>query len=395
MSVFSKQTSYLGADIGAHGIKLVELRVAKGRPQLFTYAILDEPLDIHLQDVAQSVVSVMQKDLNDKDKKRREKRAREWLSPEDKVKVEKYSTLLASAMKAARVHSRQVTASLPVSHIFHAVFTFPSVPQKEIKNVVDAEVQKVLPRPLEEMQIAYQILSSPSLSSASREKTDESSNKNEEKYIHILVTAAPKSLVAFFSSIFQRAGFKLQELETEAFALERSLVGRDRSTAMIVDIGAERTNFFIMDQGFPMTHRSMEVGGNLFDQILSRQLGVDQALASGLKLDITRLSPEQVPSSLFAEMLDELVKEIQYSFDLFLHQSGNEEKRPEKIILTGGASVLPMIAPTLRAAFPMKVFVGDPWARVVYPEKLKHVLDEIGPRMAVSIGLALRNIVSP
>ena len=41
--------------------------------------------------------------------------------------------------------------------------------------------------------------------------------------------------------------------------------------------------------------------------------------------------------------------------------------------------------------FPLRVFVGDPWARVIYQDGLKSILGEIGPRMAVSIGLGLRN----
>jgi hypothetical protein len=40
----------------------------------------------------------------------------------------------------------------------------------------------------------------------------------------------------------------------------------------------------------------------------------------------------------------------------------------------------------------LKVYLGDPWARVVYPEELKPVLDEVGARFSVAIGLAMRNI---
>ena len=40
----------------------------------------------------------------------------------------------------------------------------------------------------------------------------------------------------------------------------------------------------------------------------------------------------------------------------------------------------------------IKAFVGDPWARVIYPEDLKPVLNEVGPKIAVAVGLAIRNI---
>lgn len=49
MSLFggNKIDSYIGVDIGAEGIKLVELRATKGRPQLWTYGITEEVITIH------------------------------------------------------------------------------------------------------------------------------------------------------------------------------------------------------------------------------------------------------------------------------------------------------------------------------------------------------------
>jgi len=41
--------------------------------------------------------------------------------------------------------------------------------------------------------------------------------------------------------------------------------------------------------------------------------------------------------------------------------------------------------------FNIRSFVGSPWARIIYPENLQPVLDEIGPRFAPAIGLAMRN----
>jgi Tfp pilus assembly PilM family ATPase len=48
----------------------------------------------------------------------------------------------------------------------------------------------------------------------------------------------------------------------------------------------------------------------------------------------------------------------------------------------------------LEKTLSMKTFIGDPWARVVYPLELKPGLQEIGPRFAVAIGLAMRQVVS-
>jgi len=160
---------------------------------------------------------------------------------------------------------------------------------------------------------------------------------------------------------------------------------------MVVDIGAERTNFFIIDKGLPITHRSVSEGGNTIDTILAKALGVEKDLASQIKTDLSKM--QKVPSEVFMPLIDIITKEIEYSFDLFLSQTGNEGKKPEKIVLTGGASVMPFFKEEIEKKFPLKVFVGDPWARTVYQDGLKQILDGLGPRMAVSIGLAMRNIV--
>jgi len=64
----------------------------------------------------------------------------------------------------------------------------------------------------------------------------------------------------------------------------------------------------------------------------------------------------------------------------------------EKIILAGGSAFLPNLVGYLTELFNKSVMIGNPWDRVIYPEELKSALDEIGSRLAVAIGLAMRDI---
>ncbi len=358
-----QQDAFLGVDIGAGGIKLVELHKQKNRPVLWTYAIADEALDIHVDfpmpGEAGAAPAAMPNMMNDE-------------------RVTQYAMLLKELVKKAKVTATRVVASLPVSQVFHAVVTLPQVPEKELDHHVKAKVKKMLPRPIEHMQVVHQVIPK-----AADDKT---------KNIRVLVTAAPKPLVTFFTAIFQKAGLQLEELETEAFALERSLVGRDKATAMVVDVGSERTNFFIIDQGVPITQRSINMGGRLFDERLGQVLGMDPSAVRQFKIDLARTGSTPLSVEPFRQLIDPILKEVQYSLDLFLHQSGNEDKKPEKIILTGGSAVFPPVIAALQETFPMKVFVGNPWARVVHQQGLKPVLDSFAPRMGVCIGLALRNL---
>ena len=354
MGLFGKKAnSYLGVDIGADGIKLVELRNTKGRPQLWTYGVVHENTNIHVDstdtktpdDILRQQKSPMAKE---KPKVDNEKRI---LSDQNQMQVKKYAAMLKEVVKQSKAQSRLATASLPVSYVFHTLLTLPESDEKMIPPIIRAEVKKLLSRPADEMQIIHQII-------------PQTPNEKKRKYMRVLVTAAPKSVVAFYTAIFQSAGLQLQELETEAFALERSLVGKDPATSMIVDIGAERTNLFIIDGGLPMTHRSIQVGGNVFAQELANVLDLDIEVVKQMKTDLSRFSKDAISATVFADVMNAIVKEIQYNFDVFLHQLGNEGKRPEKIILTGGSSMLPFIITELQKNFPLKVFVGDPWARV-------------------------------
>jgi Tfp pilus assembly PilM family ATPase len=40
----------------------------------------------------------------------------------------------------------------------------------------------------------------------------------------------------------------------------------------------------------------------------------------------------------------------------------------------------------------IQVIIGDPWSRVYYPPEMKPVLRELGPKLAVAVGLAMREI---
>ncbi len=390
MSVFQKTEGYLGVDLGAGGIKMVELHKTKGRPQLWTYGIAHQALDIHPQQLTwhsetntPTIPNLQKAKVEEKTASAPKKNVPppSLLSADDIVRTTEYANLLKALADQSKVTTRRVTASLPVSQVFHAVITLPLMDEKEIDTHVKAKAQKMLPMPLDEMQIVHQIIK------------DTVPNGAQQKYLRVLVTAAPKKLIAFYTTIFQKGGFELQELETEAFAIERCLVGRDGGTVMVIDIGAERSNFFIMDKGVPVTHRSIQVGGNSMDMTLAAALGVSPEQAGQIKYDLSNMKGAKIPMDIWEPLFDPVIKEIQYGFDLFLSQSGNEQKRPEKIILTGGAALFPPFSSYIQDHFPLKVFVGDPWARVVYQQGLRRVLDRVGPGMAVSIGLAMRNIV--
>ncbi len=379
MLFFSKPKSYIGIDLGAGGVKLVELRKEKNRPVLFTYGLTSEPQDIHHL--------VVQKDKTAQELTVKNSDAKAQAAPNiEDARVEKYIQMVKAVCHSAKTVSKLAVSSLPVSSVFQAVVTMPKVEKSEVDHILKAEVKKLLPRPLEEMALDYQPLPMPKEANVSK----------------FLIHAVPREIVVFYSKVCRGAGLTLDSLEPESTALARALVGKDNGVNMIIDIGAERTNFFMVDSGVPVTHHSIESGGQKIDRILKNILGVDDNLVEKIKFDLFgRLNRGQNASGwdknkfleIFMPVLDPIIKEIEFSFDVYFHQSGNEGKRPEKIILTGGGGFLPFLPEFIADKFKLKCYVGDPWGRVLYQDGLKGLLGQIGPRMSVAIGLALRNIV--
>lgn len=383
MFSFLKPKSYLGIDLGAGGVKLIELKQEKNRPVLFSYGLTNGVQDVHqlvdnpdktLRDLTSQKVTVPPMSV-DKDKNKEQLNAGQ---------VDKYAALIKEVCHISKTMSKKAVVSLPVSAVFHAIVTMPKMDKKDFGNVLRAEVKKLLPRPLEDMALDYQVLP----------------DVNNSKAQRVLVNAVPKELVAFYTSIFQKAGLILEALEPESIALARSLVGKDTAINMIIDVGAERTNFFIIDQSVPVTHHSIETGGRKMDVILKNILGVEDEMVEQIKYDLSAffssgkndIAPNEF-LQIFNPVIEPILKEIEVSLDLYLRQSANAGRRPDKIILTGGAALLPYLSTFIAEKFKIKCYVGDPWARTVYQNGLKPILNQIGPRMAVAIGLALRSMV--
>jgi len=357
MGLFGKPTtkSYLGVDLGAGGIKVVELMNEKGRARLVTYGYADRDFDAMTTNVIDT-----SKDA---------------------------ANLLRKICQSAKTSSTKAVAGLPVSSVFSSIITVQAKNRDELKMAIQAKAKKLIPIPIEEM-----ILDSKILDKLPEGKKD---FPKEIKNIRVLITGAPKDVVKKYIEIFKLAGIELLSLETEAFALIRSLVGKDPSSIMIIDMGSVRTNLSVIEKGIPFLNRSITTGGLMVTKTISQSLGLGMKEADQMKHDVsalTRIAPGGDLPKLLDNILQPIVNEIKYSLNMYAGQRESEGTTVTKIILTGGSSLLPNLSEYFTKTLDINTYLGDPWARVIYPMELKPVLDEIGPRFSVPVGLAMRDI---
>ncbi len=353
MGLFSSKPankSYLGLDVGQSGIKLVELMNEKGRARLVTYAYSQLP-STNLEQA---------------------------FGPD----MDKTAAFLKKMIAKAKCTTKLAIAALPISSVFSSIISVPAANEKELKEAVQLQAKKLIPVPLEEISLDS--------------KTIDTTGEGGKKVMRVLLTGAPKGLVSKFIELSTKAGLELISLETEAFAEIRSLIGKDRSSIMVIDIGATRTNISVIEKGVPFLNRSIATGGVAITQTISKTLGIPFEQAENMKRDIRALQAFAQAgdiSPILQTLLKPILDEIRYSFNLYQGQmEEGQQKRIDKIILTGGSSQLPSLPQFLTQLMNVNAYLGDPWARVVYPVDLRPVLDEIGSRYAVAIGCAMRDI---
>lgn len=401
MLFLGKKPSYLGIDLGSTSIKLVELRSEAGVPTLVTYGYAERAMG----DVVRG-------------------------NPEEVQK--RAVALLQKLYKECEAESYRAVTALPNFAVFNSVITLPAMSKRDLAQAINWEAKKFVPMPLSDVILDWKLIEEikPKRVAIIREPTPaeiEKSEKKEEeaksfgetllgkekekaasevpkealkvpgvgkpfeaerKMYRILLTAASRSLVKRYVDIFRLADLQLLALETEAFALARALVGKDSSVTMIIDTSAVTTDIIIIEKGIPVLNRSIDVGGVTLTRSIANTLNIDFKRAEQFKRDIGLLGGSKIPN-IIDQALRPVIEEMKYSLNLYQAQSGQVV---EKVVLSGGSSYLPNLANYLSKLLNIKVVIGDPWDRIAYPAELRPALEEIAPRFAVAVGLALREV---
>lgn len=336
----TKNQSYLGIDISSTGVKVVELMNVNGAPELITYG------------QAEYQVSRL-------------------TGQSGNIQPKEIIATLRQVLKTANVKSTLAYGALPTEKVFNSIINLPTVEKKAQTQAINEEATKLLPLPLAEMVLDPQILET---------KTSDGSQQ-------VLLVAAPKKLVEQYQEIYVGAGLKLMGLETESFAIIRSLLGRDSAAVAMIDIGAFTTDIVIVEDGVPHLTRSLAVGGHAVTQMYSKRLAVDMVAAEQMKRDVglQGAGRGEMPA-IAADTIYPIVNEIKFTLDLYASEHG---RRVEKVILTGGSSLLAGFSEHLSDLIKTRVYIGDPWARVRYPLELQGVLQFNAPQFAVAVGAAL------
>ncbi|MFN8575398.1 MAG: type IV pilus assembly protein PilM [Candidatus Sericytochromatia bacterium] len=268
---------------------------------------------------------------------------------------------------------------------------FPSMSEKELKEVVLHEAERYIPFAMEDVNIDFQKL---------EEIEDEGISK-----VEVLLVAAQKQFINSYVETFVIAGLKLLSVDVASFAVARALSTSETALGsgepvVLVLIRGETTDINVFQNGVPKFSRSIPIGSTTFIETIATNLSVslEEAIQIFDKV-VVPLAGQNVSDDQMVELasneirttLRELTTEIQRSLDYY--QSQGSEK-VQQLVLCGRGAKIKNLDKHLSMNLGLDVEISNPVSNIQFDEQnySAEYLMENAPIFVTSIGLAKRGV---
>ncbi len=347
---FSKSKNVVGLDIGSSAIKLVELKEKKGG----TYQLLKMGVE-RLSPEAIVDGSIMDSSMVVETISR--------LNSEKGVKNSNYATSLSG-------HS-----------VIIKKISLPAMSPDELAESIQWEAEQYIPFDINDVNLDYVPLTTPGTGDN----------------IEVILVAVKKEKINDYTSVISQTNKACVLVDVDAFALQNCYemnydVNENRVLAL-VNIGASVTNVNVLAGTNSLFWRDITFGGNQYTDAIQRELSLSFEQAEELKRGKTvgdHTIQQVIP--ILNSVSEDFAGELRKTLDFFTATSGAE--RVDEIVLAGGGSGVLNLDATLRDKFSIPVSIMDPFRNVTIDEGEfnPEELAEIGPSMAIAVGLAIRKL---
>ncbi len=348
--ILGKKKNVIGLDIGSSSIKLVELSEGKTGYRLQSLGISPIPPEAIVDGALMDSVTVIE--------------------------------AIKELIRSAKTKTKDVVTSVSGHSVIVKKVTLPFMSKAELEESIKWEAERYIPFDINDVNLDFQILGAES--------------ENPE-VMDVLLVAAKKDIINDYVSVIIEAGLNPVIIDVDAFALENMFAinyetGMDETIAM-ANVGASITNINILKNNISAFTRDIFKGGNYITEEIQRQLHIDyeeaEKIKIGSKLETT--SPPMIQDVLQSAS-ETLALEIANSLEFF--QSTTTYEKISKIYLSGGGSKIKDFDTILQQQTGIPVEIVNPFKKIEYREKSFDIeyLREIGPMMAVGVGLATRKV---
>ena len=289
-------------------------------------------------------------------------------------------TIVKEVMKKAKIKAVNAVASIPSFSTFATAIEMPYISEQDLAKALPFEARKYIPVPLNEVVLDWSIIDIPPNWVSSTKPTT----------VEVFLAAVPRDETLRYQRIMRGAGLNLKALELENSALTRALLGNDLSPTVIVNIGGRSTSIVIVNRGYERLSHNYEVGGFEITKSIARSLNISLEKAEEMKKKMgLKEIDENVINVAMKTLIDMMVLETKKTI------TGYEEAKSQKIsrvLLVGGLTNMPNFASYFQQKLGREVTMGNAFARIVYPQSLFTVIQELSSTFAVATGLAMREL---
>lgn len=354
-----KSGGNVGIDIGTSSIKIVELEERGGRFSLANYGIFE---------------------LKGADYSSGRPQPETWQSIL-KMPDKEISEGIKETIRRMGGRSFDIMASIPSFSTFATVIEMPYVSNEDLARALPFEAKKYIPIPLDEVVLDWSIVGV--VDGGVRPEAG-----SIPSTVEVFMAAVPKDETTRYQNIMKNAGLRIQALELENSAIIRALLGNDLSSTVIINIGGRSTSILIVNKGYERVSHNYEIGGFEITKAISQSLGIGLEKAEELKRKFgLKKTEENIVNEPMISLIDMMVFETRKTI------ANYEESKKEKItniILVGGLTNMPGLSNYFQEKLDRDVIIGNPFARVIYPEELEPLMPELKSTFATAIGLAMR-----
>jgi type IV pilus assembly protein PilM len=263
---------------------------------------------------------------------------------------------------------------------------------KQLANAIRFRAQEVLPIPLEEAVLDYQVLS-------------EGVTEDGQPLRRVLLVVAYRELVDRYVYACRKAGLQVVGIDLEAFALLRAIAaprdqipGSERAALVAVSVGHERSTFAVSDGRVCEFTRVLEWGGWALNVAIARALDLSPSEVEPLKRALSFSGVEQLPDGFSQDQLDTareaarkqlqtFARELVSSLQFYQNQPGS--LGIGEIAITGGTAHMPGLGAELERLLAVPVRIADPLNRLKVSKKVRE-REQVGS-LAVAIGLGIED----
>ncbi|GAC1390658.1 MAG: hypothetical protein NVSMB46_00880 [Candidatus Saccharimonadales bacterium] len=344
MSLLTGVSDFIGLDIGTTAIRLVQLQGNGPSKTLIKYAYI--PLE---SKIAQSDAKA------------------------DQLKVVE---TVKSLLSEARVSTKNVAVGLPSPKVFTTVVDFDRLSPSDLAKTIRYQADSLIPTALNESKLDWSMIG------------DSPVDKTK---IEVLLSSVPNSFTEERLEALESIGLNVIAFEPDNLALCRALIAPDAiAPQMIVDIGSKSTDIVIVMNGAPRLCRTIPTGIEAITRSAMQNLNIDEKQAEQFVFKFG-LSKEKLEGQIYQAVIgtvDILITEMEKSLKFF--QTRYTQSKLDRMILTGGASVMPEFPVYVANKFGVNVEIGNAWRNVSYSADRQNELLAVANHFSVAVGLAER-----